>query len=351
MLGQIYKYNIFFIIVFLYIEFFLLFVCLLVYPFIYFLGGNFKNRISNIVKNYCLSSISFMSKILLCVSFYVNDKKIFEELCQDENYILTQNHLTEIDSFIFFNIVNSICDNFNLKTSIVLREKTKILVPSYGFLSYFGDDIYLQRNFEKDIEVLSKKTDSKIIYMFPEGTCFTKQNKQISNDYVCNNNLFRYKYVLYPRTKGLYNIIKSNEQITHIYDLTVVYDTIKKNDFGKRFIIVNFFRKYFIPKRFYINIKKYNIKDEGLESEEDVDNFLKKVYLSKDNFIEQFNPNVNMFHIAKYNYFNGFLSFITVFITGVLSILLCFNYKIVQYSYLIEILTFFINYFLKINNC
>jgi 1-acyl-sn-glycerol-3-phosphate acyltransferase len=347
MLDYIYKYNIFFIIIFLYIEFFLLFVCLLVYPFIYLFGGNLKNKLSNIVKNYCLSSISFMSKIFLCISFYVNDKKMFDELCNDKNYIIIQNHLTEIDSFIFFNIINSICDNFNLKTSIVLRKKTKMLVPSYGFLSYFGNDIYLQKDINKDINVLSKKTDAKIVYMFPEGTCFTKENKKISNNFVCNNNLFKYKFVLYPRTKGLYNIIKSNEQIEHIYDLTVVYDTIKKKDFGKRFIIINFFRKYFIPKRFYINIKKYNIKEENLKTEEDIEKFIKKVYLLKDNFIDKFDTNINKFKLAKYNYFNGIFSFITVSLIGFFSVLLYFNSKIVRYVYFLEILIFFINYFTK----
>jgi hypothetical protein len=345
MLEYIHKYNIFFIIVFLYIEFFLLFVCLLTYPFVYFFGGNIKNNISNIIKNYCLSSISFVSKILLCMSFYVNDKKLFNEMCVDQNYIITQNHLTELDSFIFFNIINSICDNFNLKTSIVLREKTKLLVPSYGFLSYFGNDIYLGKNTKQNIVELSQKTDAKILYLFPEGTCFTKENKKISNDYVNNNNLFKYKFVLYPRTKGLYNIINANKQMKHIYDLTVVYDTIKKNDFGKRFIIINFFRKYFIPKRFFINIKKYNISEEKLDTEKSVDEFLKKIYLEKDTFIENFDSNINMFQLAKYNYLNGLCSFVTVSFVGILSFLLFFNFNPIKYIYFTQLLLFFVDYF------
>jgi hypothetical protein len=349
MFEYIYKYNIFFIIVFLYIEFFLLFVCLLIYPLFYFFPNDNKNKISNIVKNYCLSSISFISKLLLYVSFYTNDKTLFNKMCNGKNHIIMQNHLTEIDSLVFFNIINSFCDNFKLKTSIVLREKTKILVPAYGFLSYYGDDIYLQKNFEKDKNILSQQINSHFIYIFPEGTCYTSQNKQVSNDYVCNNNLFRYKYVLYPRTKGLYNIIKSNPQLKYIYDLTVVYDTIKKNDFGKRFIIINFFRKYFIPKRFFINIKKYNIKNENLNTEEDVSKFLKKVYIVKDNFIDNFNSNENLFERINYNYFNGFMSFIAVFLTGIVSFLLFFNYKFIRYGYLIELIVFFVNYFIKAN--
>ena len=347
MLDHVYKYNSLFITVFLYIEFFLLFVCLLTYPFIYFFCGEYKNKISNTIKNYCLSSVSFISKMLLSTSIYVNDKNIYDELCKDKNFILIQNHLTEIDSFIFFDLINSINDNFNLQTSIVLREKTKILVPTYGFLSYFGNDMYLRKNFEKDKYILTKQITSDIIYMFPEGTCFTKKNKKISNDYVCNNNLFRYKYVLYPRTKGLFNIIKSNPQMKYIYDFTVVFDTIKKTHFGRRFIIMNFFQKYFVPKRFYININKYNISNENLNSEENVEKFLKKVYLSKDNFIDNFNPNANMFKKLNYNYLNGLLSFITVFYIGFLSFYLFFNYKPIRYCYLIELLIFFVDYFSK----
>ena len=242
-----------------------------------------------------------MSRILLCTSFYVEDLDLFNEMCEDKNYIITQNHLTELDSFVFFNIVNSVCDNCNLKTSLVLRSKTKMLVPSYGYLSSHGNDLYLERNFEKDINVLSQNTKSNILYMFPEGTCFTKENKDKSNEYVYNNNLMRYKYVLYPRTRGLYNIIKSNKQMKHIYDLTVSYDTIKRADFGKRFIVFNYFKKYFIPRRFFIKINKYNIEEEKLNSEENVSQFLKKVYLEKDKFIENFNPDINMFKLTKYN--------------------------------------------------
>ena len=57
------KYNIAFIIVVSYVEFFLLFVCLLLYPFLFLLNNSIKNDISNIIKNYCLSSISYLSKI------------------------------------------------------------------------------------------------------------------------------------------------------------------------------------------------------------------------------------------------------------------------------------------------
>jgi hypothetical protein len=341
------KYNITFIAICAYVEFFILFVCLLLYPFIFLFGGKDKNKISNIVKNYSLSSVSFLSKIFLCTSFYVNDINLFKEMCKNKNYIITQNHLTELDSFVFFNMINSISDNFNLKTSIVLRSKTKMLVPSYGFLSLFGNDLYLERNFEKDINILSKNTGADVLYMFPEGTCYTQENKEKSNEYVYNNNLFRYKYVLYPRTKGLYNIIKSNEQMKYIYDLTVVFDTIKKEDFGKRFIVMNYFEKYFVPKRFFIEIKRYNIREENLKNEEDVSNFLKKTYLKKDKFINNFDPNINMFKLTKYNYLNGLLSFITTFITGTISICLFYNHNFVRIGYLGMLIAYFVNYYVK----
>ena len=341
------KYNIAFIIVVSYVEFFLLFVCLLLYPFLFLLNNSIKNDISNIIKNYCLSSISYLSKIFLCTSFYVNDLDLYTEIIKNRNCIIIQNHLTELDSFVFFNTVNSICDNFNLKTSIVLREKTKLLVPSYGFLSLFGNDIYLEKNFENDKNVLSKNTKSDIMYMFPEGTCFTQVNKKKSDDYVLNNNLFKYKYVLYPRTRGLYNILKANPHINYIYDFTVCFDTIKKQDFGKKFIIANYFERHFVPRHLFIQIKKYSIIDENLSSEKKTENFLKKVYVFKDKFIKEFDPDINCFIPIKYNYLNGFLSFLFIFIMGIISFNLFFNYKIIRYFYLIELIIYFGYYFIK----
>lgn len=347
MLNILSKYNIAFVIVFLYIEFFLLFVCLLLHPFIYLLNSNIKNDISNIIKNFCLSSISYLSKIFLYTSFYTNDLELYTEIIKNRNCLIIQNHLTELDSFVFFNTVNSICDNLNLKTSIVLREKTKLLVPSYGFLSLFGNDIYLEKNFENDKHILSKNVKSDIMYMFPEGTCFTKTNKKKSDDYVLNNNLFRYKYVLYPRSRGLYNILKSNKHIKYIYDFTVCFDTIKKQDFGKKFIVSNYFKKHFVPRHLFIQIKKYNIINEDLSSEEKTKDFLKKVYIFKDKFIKEFNPDINCFIPIKYNYLNGFLSFLFIFVTGILSFSLFLNFKIIRYFYLFELLIYFGNYFIK----
>ena len=214
----------------IYVQIFILFVCLFIYPIIYLFDDNKKNIFSNITKNYCLSSISFVSKMLLSIRFYVNDKNLFHEMINSDEYIVIQNHLTELDSFILFNIINSHCDNFNLKTSLILRKVTSLLVPSYGFMSLFGNDVYIDKQQkQKSINELKKTKESSLIYIFPEATCYTEENKIKSDKYVFDNKLLKFKYLLYPKTTGLYKILEYNQdRMNYIYDLTVIFDSVKK---------------------------------------------------------------------------------------------------------------------------
>lgn len=71
--------------------------------------------------------------------------------------------------------------------------------------------IFLQRSRENDIphiyntmSYLLKTSDKVALLLFPEGTDLSASNIKKSNVYAAKNNLPEYKYVLHPKSTGLF---------------------------------------------------------------------------------------------------------------------------------------------------
>ena len=227
------NFSLIFIIFFL--LFFLLFSSLLFYIpicIIYFIYPKYNNII-NLIKNIYGSSLSFIIYLLLDTKIYVNSLNIFEDITNhpNEKNIIIANHVSEIDFFIYAFIINNVKNLFYVKSNFYIKKILGYFLIGTGIIGILSNDKYLDRNITSDYNKISINLDTNLIFIYPEGTCFTTRSK-LKSDYYCkNNNLPIFKYHLYPRITGIKKILENNPKISNIYDLTVVYNTINKNKY------------------------------------------------------------------------------------------------------------------------
>lgn len=341
-MNKIFNMCVFFIFITSYINLYTLIVS---FPllFLYFFDFVKFDKYSFLVKNILMKSISFMAKNILFENVFVNSNEIFKQFLNEKNVknIIISSHPTELDfliGIIFFSSFSTMFD----KNICLAKKDIGYSLPSIGFFGLFTKDIFLHRNIEIDMGKLNKQIDFNNVLLYPEGTCFTLDKKKLSDNYCKKNNLIKYNYHLYPRITGIELIVRNNPSIKYIIDLTILYDTIGKNDYGKCFSIKNYLLgKTIFPNKVFINIKFYKIIPNKLN-----DKFIENIYLTKDNFIEKFDMNCNNFVPIKYNYFENFIYFSLMNLLSVVSMYLCYKFIFIRYLYLIQILIFYFYYVL-----
>jgi len=299
----------------------------------------FNKNVGFFIKNVYAMSIGFILKYILKVELYVNNNKIANELINnDEQIILIQNHFSEIDFLCLSYFMLNIKRSFNFKLISVLKKNVGLLLIGFGLISTLSKDLYISRDINNDKKLLKKNNNSNILYIFPEGTCYNKKTKEISDKYVKKNNLIKYKYLLYPRVTGLMTIINSHKNYKKIFDFTVLYDTILKKDLLENHKFIYFFYKYKFPTKIFININKYNI-DNDLNNNK-LKDLLEDIFYDKDKFIKKFDINNNNF--IKFNsiYYKGCLSFISTLLISFISIYLFIVFDFIKSLYFVEIICF-----------
>jgi 1-acyl-sn-glycerol-3-phosphate acyltransferase len=335
------------IIILIYLLFFInYFVSLIIIPitFIYLFNKKYIMYFT-IIKNIIYSAMTFIIKIFLFPNIYVNSNIELEMILTTNNKnILISNHITELDFLLSIFVFNN--TSIFSKNNIISKKTVGYMIPFIGFIGLLLNDIFLNRKIEHDINKLNSKLDFNLLLLYPEGTCFNNQKKNISDNYCKNNNLINFKYHLYPRITGLELIIENNPDITYIYDLTIIYDNITKNNYGEYYNIFNFLlQKFKLPNKIFIQINKYKIS-------KNINKFNNKkieyIFIEKDKFIENFNINNNKFIPIKYNYLKSLLSFSFVNLFSILSIYLFFKFNFIKNLYFIQILFYYIYFFIFI---
>jgi 1-acyl-sn-glycerol-3-phosphate acyltransferase len=299
----------------------------------------FSKKYGFYIKNMYMSSLSFFIKYFMGLEIYTNSNTILEEFTREKSKhnILISNHPTEIDFMIFPFIVNNIRNFLKYKYISIAKKTIGYILIGISMSSILSKDLFLDRDIEHDKERLSKNNNCNLLFLFPEGTCFTSAFKKKSDVYTKKNKLINFNYHLYPRITGL-EIILKNHKFKNLYDMTIVYDTIPKEWYGTSFNLLGFINKFKFPSRVFINFDKYDIE----KNKDDLQNFLETVYKNKDKFISNFDSNSNKFKRMDYNYYNGMISFIYFIILFFMSSYVFLYYNWVSTFYLIEIIIYFI---------
>lgn len=289
-----------------------------------------------ICKNITNISISFITHLLLFKNIYVNSNEFIEELenvSKNKNIIIS-NHINDID-FLLFTIILSNCP-LNFNNIFVSKKTVAYKLPIFGFFGILTGDILLHRKIENDIYKLKNIVNFNNLIIFPEGTCFTKIKKKITDDYCDKNKLIKFNYHLYPRLTGIKTIFQENKNIYYIYDFTIINDKINLNNYNEYSKIFNFiFDKFIFPNKIYIHINKYKIKKNNIVKQ------IENIFYSKDRFIKNFDVNSNKFIPIKYNYTKGFICFIIINFFTITSIIIFIKYNFFKYIFTTELLLYY----------
>jgi 1-acyl-sn-glycerol-3-phosphate acyltransferase len=293
------------------------------------------------IKNILLSSLSFLIILLYPIKINVNSIELLEKIDSKKNIIIS-NHYTELDFFFASMILNN-PKNFYLNTIFLSKKIIGYLIPSCGLVGIFCNDIYLSRNINLDSHKLDKKLDFDKIFFYPEGTCFNNERKINSDIYCKKNNLPIFKFHLYPRTKGFELILNNNHDISYVYDLTFVYDTINKKKYGNHFHFLSFINKFNFPSNVYVNIARYKIIKKYNKAK-----LLENIFINKDKFIKNFDHKNNNFVPIKYNFYFGLINFIFINFIFSFSIYLLYYFIIFRYLFLFEIIIYLFYFYFKV---
>ncbi|XP_076637140.1 1-acyl-sn-glycerol-3-phosphate acyltransferase gamma [Colletes latitarsis] len=239
----------------------------------------------------------------LCYSFYTQlvfltewwsgselilytDKNDFDKYCGHEHGLLLMNHTYEIDWLVGW----VFCDRIRVLGNCKAYAKKAIqYIPTLGWAWKFAESIFLERNWEKDKEIISSQImelanypDSIWLLLNAEGTRFTTRKLEASQKFAREKGLPVLKYHLTPRTKGFTaSIPHMRGKIPAIYDVQVhfkqsdpVKPTITNLLLGKRVVC-------------YMYIQRIPL-EEVPEDDEAAAEWLYKVYQKKDRLAESF---------------------------------------------------------------
>jgi 1-acyl-sn-glycerol-3-phosphate acyltransferase len=180
--------------------------------------------------------------------------------------------------------------NFVLKNEI-------IYTPGFGYIMYASSDIKLNRNWEKDREIIGKQINKlsenindkkQIILIFPEGTRLTQKKLKEGQEFSKKNNIEVYNNLLVPKTKGLWFIInhlKNSRRLGRVWDVTLVIPKYM----GKSAYLTDIFGKSIGPV--YMDIRQLNLPKSTQDLEKFKNWFLKN-WKIKDDFIQFYKNNL-----------------------------------------------------------
>lgn len=169
-------------------------------------------------------------------------------------------------------------------------------IPVVGWTWAMSDQIFLDRNWEKDkhglnnyIDVLLKY-DPMVCTFFCEGARFTKDRLEGSIKFAQERNIEAPKFHLIPRTKGFVAVIKHLKQrlrernqsgSCNIYDVQVAYEhdgALNLADISKRGL----------QAKGHIYFHRLSINDVP-DGDEECAEWLRNLYIKKDQYQEYFN--------------------------------------------------------------
>lgn len=196
--------------------------------------------------------------------------------------IIITNHLNFIDWAPIISTIRQYDDRY---IYIIMKKEIKHEYPIVGGILK-NCSILLTRNYEEDKQILSNLTSTitnSIILVFPEGIRYNRLDHLKSIRYSLENRLPVMTKTLYPKMKGLYQIIrelKLQNKLGNLIDCTLIMDKVM----GKDDNADELFKHKNITT--YVIVNTYNIPD--IENYDNFKNwFIKKWYL-KNNMIENY---------------------------------------------------------------
>ncbi|OQR78485.1 1-acyl-sn-glycerol-3-phosphate acyltransferase gamma-like [Tropilaelaps mercedesae] len=223
--------------------------------------------------------------------------------CQDEDTaktfgkghaLMLMNHTYEVDflyCWILFDMLGM------LATSKAIVKKMLAYVPIFGWNCVFSDQIFLERNWEKDRETLPRKLDalleyedSMILTMFSEGTRFTPMKHRASVEFAKERGLPILKHHLLPRPKGFILCAThfQKNKVDYLYDVEICMPKNQPNKVGMMTVLQG------RPIEADMYVRRFAFKDLPTD-QEGLTSFLYRTYQEKDAIMEYYQTHDNKF--------------------------------------------------------
>jgi len=214
------------------------------------------------------------------------DPEVVKEI-GNHHGIFLMNHHYEVD-WLFSWVV---ADAYGcLANGKVIAKKMLKYVPTIGVSWALNDMVFVDRDWEKDKETLTKSMDVLAshkqpfwLLLFPEGTRLSKEKLEKSREFSLSRNLPVFEHQLYPRTKGFARIMEKldRSRVKYVYDITIMFDTKR----GAWPNITNLLmgRKMLVD----CYVRRYSTADISSDPEE-ASKFLVNVCLEKDALMESY---------------------------------------------------------------
>jgi len=233
------------------------------------------------------------SQLLFLVDWWSNsemrmyvDPKVLEEI-GSENAVIVANHHYELDWLFGWMVADR---HACLGNARVFVKKILKYVPVVGWAWNFSDVAFLERNLDKDSEIMKKSIEGLSDYpdpvwllIFAEGTRMNPEKLEASRDFARSRNLPVLRHCLTPRTKGFSYVIKNMDstKFPTIYDVTLA---VHPRDGGPATISSILLGRKTVAEAY---IRKYNLADVPKDFEGSA-KFLMDVYKSKDELIDNY---------------------------------------------------------------
>ncbi|PVV01072.1 hypothetical protein BB560_004525 [Smittium megazygosporum] len=224
--------------------------------------------------------------------------RLFNIFQNDKSSILIANHQLYTDWIYMWTIAKLQRLDGNVK--IILKASLQ-KIPIFGWGMEFLEFIFLKRNWDKDQNTLissmnriKTKMYPTLLILFPEGTTLSLDGRKKSLEYSEKNNLKDFKYLLHPRSTGLFFCLTQlRESIDYVYDLTFGFPGIDPKQFKwpeDFYSLKNMFGSRIYPKSISVHIRRFHVStipsDKGAFTE-----WLNQRYEEKDQLLTQFYTN------------------------------------------------------------
>lgn len=161
--------------------------------------------------------------------YIYSDKKDFDKYFGKEHAYCIMNHTYEVDWLIGWMITDKIHLLGNCKA---YAKKVIQYIPVLGWAWKCSEFVFLERNFDKDKEIINKQItelsehpDPMWLLLFPEGTRFTPKKHEAAIEFATKNNLPQLKYHLLPRTRGFVASLPAMKgKVPAIYNCELAFD-------------------------------------------------------------------------------------------------------------------------------
>ncbi|XP_073981181.1 1-acyl-sn-glycerol-3-phosphate acyltransferase delta-like isoform X2 [Rhodnius prolixus] len=214
------------------------------------------------------------------------DKEDFKKYFGKEHGYLIMNHTYDVDWLIGW----IFCERVGVLGNCKAYAKRSIqYVPTMGWAWKFSESVFLERNFDKDKEIIGRQVaeiaqypDPMFLLLFAEGTRFSDDKHKASLNFAKEKGLPLLQHHLTPRTKGFTaSLPHLRGRVPAIYNIQLCFD---KSDYVKPTVMNLLLGKPIVGHMHFERIPVENVP----EDEEEAAQWLRDLYNKKDKMMDSF---------------------------------------------------------------